>query len=227
MSIQWARCTKKLRLNGFLSLYRYRHLCSNDSSFSSSISASVDRIPFCAEKNLAVKKCTQWVKVAATGTKVPQANTRRFNCIQKHPPDTVSLVGSKCFSAKSQTTHVGICMPNFKVVNKTLKFKTQGEISFVDLSDKVLEVVAASGIKNGIVHVYAPHATGVLTSKPVLKNWCPNTETTITPPTLTHICVRCSCRQTKPCQLLMVVWSLGLGSRCFLWKPTFIPVSVW
>jgi secondary thiamine-phosphate synthase enzyme len=53
-------------------------------------------------------------------------------------------------------------MPDFKVVNKTLTFKTKGEISFVDLSDNVLETVALSGIKNGIVHVFAPHATGVL-----------------------------------------------------------------
>ncbi len=53
-------------------------------------------------------------------------------------------------------------MPDFRVVNKTLTFKTKGEITFVDLSDNVLEVVSHSGIKNGIVHVYAPHATGIL-----------------------------------------------------------------
>jgi secondary thiamine-phosphate synthase enzyme len=53
-------------------------------------------------------------------------------------------------------------MADFKVVNKALTFRTKGEISFVDLSDNVLEVVSKSGIRNGIVHVYAPHATGVL-----------------------------------------------------------------
>lgn len=53
-------------------------------------------------------------------------------------------------------------MPNFKVINKTYKFTTQGEIDFIDLSDKVQEEVANSGIKNGVVHVFAPHATGIL-----------------------------------------------------------------
>ncbi len=53
-------------------------------------------------------------------------------------------------------------MSAFKVVNKSYSFKTQGEIDFIDLSDKVQEEVTASGIKNGIVHVFAPHATGVL-----------------------------------------------------------------
>ena len=53
-------------------------------------------------------------------------------------------------------------MPNFKVINKTYKFATRGEIDFIDLSDKVQEEVSCSGIKNGIVHVFAPHATGIL-----------------------------------------------------------------
>jgi secondary thiamine-phosphate synthase enzyme len=53
-------------------------------------------------------------------------------------------------------------MPDFKVINKTCKLTTQGEIDFIDLSDKVQEEVTDSGIKSGIVHVFAPHATGVL-----------------------------------------------------------------
>jgi secondary thiamine-phosphate synthase enzyme len=53
-------------------------------------------------------------------------------------------------------------MPDFKVVNKTYHFHTEGEIDFIDLTDKVQEEVAHSNIKNGIVHVFAPHATGVL-----------------------------------------------------------------
>ena len=53
-------------------------------------------------------------------------------------------------------------MSNFKVINKTYKFTTQGEIDFIDLSDKVQEEVSSSGIKNGVVHVFSPHATGVL-----------------------------------------------------------------
>lgn len=53
-------------------------------------------------------------------------------------------------------------MSDFKVVNQTFRFNTQGEIDFVDLSDRVQQAVSDSGIKNGIVHVFAPHATGVL-----------------------------------------------------------------
>ena len=53
-------------------------------------------------------------------------------------------------------------MSNFKVVNKTLRFATQGEIDFIDLSDQVQQEVNRSGIQNGIVHIFAPHATGIL-----------------------------------------------------------------
>src|SRR5208337_1432364 len=53
-------------------------------------------------------------------------------------------------------------MSNFKVVNKSYSFTTRGEIDFIDLSDKVQEEVSLSGIQNGIVHIFAPHATGVL-----------------------------------------------------------------
>jgi secondary thiamine-phosphate synthase enzyme len=53
-------------------------------------------------------------------------------------------------------------MPNLKILNKTYTFTTKKEIDFIDLSDKVQEEVSNSGIKNGIVHVFAPHATGVL-----------------------------------------------------------------
>ena len=53
-------------------------------------------------------------------------------------------------------------MANFKVISKTYSFRTQGEIDFVDLSDKVQEEVSNAKIKNGVVHVFAPHATGVL-----------------------------------------------------------------
>jgi len=53
-------------------------------------------------------------------------------------------------------------MSNFKVVNKSYSFSTRGEINFIDLSDKVQEEVSLSGIKNGIAHIYAPHATGIL-----------------------------------------------------------------
>jgi len=51
---------------------------------------------------------------------------------------------------------------NFKVFNLSFSFSTKGEIDFIDLTDKVQETVSQSGIKNGLVHVFAPHATGIL-----------------------------------------------------------------
>jgi secondary thiamine-phosphate synthase enzyme len=53
-------------------------------------------------------------------------------------------------------------MPSFKVFNTSFNFSTKGEIEFIDLTDHVQEAVAKSGVKNGFVHVFAPHATGVL-----------------------------------------------------------------
>ncbi|MBE3115967.1 YjbQ family protein [Candidatus Bathyarchaeota archaeon] len=53
-------------------------------------------------------------------------------------------------------------MSVFKVVNKQVNFNTQGEISFTDLTREIEQAVAASDIQNGIVHVFAPHATGIL-----------------------------------------------------------------
>jgi secondary thiamine-phosphate synthase enzyme len=53
-------------------------------------------------------------------------------------------------------------MSDFKVVNSHYSFSTKGEIEFIDLTDKVQEVVTNSGIKNGVAHIFAPHATGIL-----------------------------------------------------------------
>ncbi len=53
-------------------------------------------------------------------------------------------------------------MSNFKVVNRSFSFSTKGEIEFVDLTDKVQAAVSNSGIRNGVVHAFAPHATGIL-----------------------------------------------------------------
>lgn len=53
-------------------------------------------------------------------------------------------------------------MSNFKVFSTSLSFSTKGEIEFVDLTEKVQEAVSKSAIKNGLVHVFAPHATGIL-----------------------------------------------------------------
>jgi secondary thiamine-phosphate synthase enzyme len=50
----------------------------------------------------------------------------------------------------------------FKIITTSQSFSTKGEIEFIDLTDKVQEAVTKSNIKNGLVHVFAPHATGIL-----------------------------------------------------------------
>ena len=49
-----------------------------------------------------------------------------------------------------------------KIFNEKVVFSTKGEIELIDLTGKVHDVVRKSGIKDGLVHVFAPHATGVL-----------------------------------------------------------------
>jgi len=49
-----------------------------------------------------------------------------------------------------------------KVFNESFRFSTRGEIDFADLTDQVQNIVANSGVKNGLAHVFAPHATGIL-----------------------------------------------------------------
>lgn len=49
-----------------------------------------------------------------------------------------------------------------KAFNQTIEFSTKGEIDFKDLTGKVQEAVSRSQVKNGIAHVFAPHATGVI-----------------------------------------------------------------
>jgi secondary thiamine-phosphate synthase enzyme len=53
-------------------------------------------------------------------------------------------------------------MSGCRVFSTRYSFSTKGEIEFIDLTDRVHEAVSRSGIKNGLVHVFAPHATGVL-----------------------------------------------------------------
>jgi len=53
-------------------------------------------------------------------------------------------------------------MSGFKVFNQSYSFSTAGEINFVDLTEQVQEAVSKSAIKNGVVHIFAPHATGIL-----------------------------------------------------------------
>jgi len=48
------------------------------------------------------------------------------------------------------------------VFSDRIVFSTKGEIELIDLTGKVHDVVRMSGIKNGLIHVFAPHATGVL-----------------------------------------------------------------
>ncbi len=51
---------------------------------------------------------------------------------------------------------------NFKVTNKSISFTTRGEIDFVDLTHKIQDEVTVSGVNNGLAHIFAPHATGIL-----------------------------------------------------------------
>jgi secondary thiamine-phosphate synthase enzyme len=53
-------------------------------------------------------------------------------------------------------------MSSFKVTSTAVNFSTKGEIDFIDLTHNVQEAVSQSGVKNGLVHVFAPHATGIL-----------------------------------------------------------------
>jgi secondary thiamine-phosphate synthase enzyme len=53
-------------------------------------------------------------------------------------------------------------MMEMKILNESFTFSTRGEIDFVDLSSRVEDIVRKSGVKNGLAHVFAPHATGIL-----------------------------------------------------------------
>jgi len=49
-----------------------------------------------------------------------------------------------------------------RVFTSTFSFKTRGEVDFIDITDDVQEIVKESGIRDGIVVVFAPHATGAI-----------------------------------------------------------------
>jgi secondary thiamine-phosphate synthase enzyme len=53
-------------------------------------------------------------------------------------------------------------MSGFRVFSTMHGFSTRGEVEFVDLTEHIGEAVSESGVRNGLVHVFAPHATGVL-----------------------------------------------------------------
>ena len=101
-------------------------------------------------------------------------------------------------------------MSSFKVVNKSFSFTTKGEIDFVDLSTKSKKRLTFSGIKNGLAHVFAPHATGILILtenddallediKVLLEELAPKKKGTSTHLTPIRTCGLCFFRQTKLC----------------------------
>jgi len=120
-----------------------------------------------------------------------------------------------------------------KVQNQSLKLSTRGEIEFVDLTDNVQEVVEKTCVKNGLAHVFAPHATGILILseyepsllediRTMLEKLVPK-RTSYQHPSNAHSHLRSllfSPDKTLP--LWMGEWSWVLGSRWFLLKPMFI-----
>jgi len=53
-------------------------------------------------------------------------------------------------------------MNGFKVFSKTVHFETRRESEFVDLTQQAQEAVQESGVREGVLIAFAPHATGVL-----------------------------------------------------------------
>ncbi len=49
-----------------------------------------------------------------------------------------------------------------RIYVEELTIRTRGPFDIVNITSQVSDVVRRSGIKNGLVHVFAPHATGVL-----------------------------------------------------------------
>jgi secondary thiamine-phosphate synthase enzyme len=50
------------------------------------------------------------------------------------------------------------------VITKELQFSTKGEVEIVDLTEKVSSAVRESAIKDGIVTIFVPGATGAVTT---------------------------------------------------------------
>lgn len=46
-----------------------------------------------------------------------------------------------------------------KIFNKKIQVKSSSQIEFIDVTDKVAEIIASSGVREGQVLVYAPHTT--------------------------------------------------------------------
>ena len=57
---------------------------------------------------------------------------------------------------------VCVGVTSLKVYIESFTISTSGEGDIIDLTDKVWNTVKNSKMRNGLVHVFAPHATGVL-----------------------------------------------------------------
>lgn len=53
-------------------------------------------------------------------------------------------------------------MLRLKIYQEIATFKTRGEGDFVDITSIIESIVSRSGIRNGLINVFAPHATGVI-----------------------------------------------------------------
>ncbi len=53
-------------------------------------------------------------------------------------------------------------MGGLKVHTEEFTIRTRGPFDIVNITGQVRAVVARSGVRNGLAHVFAPHATGVL-----------------------------------------------------------------
>lgn len=49
-----------------------------------------------------------------------------------------------------------------RIYQEVATFRTKGEGDFVDITGIVESIVSRSGIRNGLINVFAPHATGVI-----------------------------------------------------------------
>ncbi len=48
-------------------------------------------------------------------------------------------------------------------MRKTIAIETKGELDFIDITDKVADIVAQSGVKEGLCHLFIPGSTaGIL-----------------------------------------------------------------
>ncbi len=53
-------------------------------------------------------------------------------------------------------------MSDCRITNTKLSISTNGEIEFIDISGQVQDAVDKASVTNGVVHIFAPHATGIL-----------------------------------------------------------------